>query len=149
MNHFAAIDQAREYAAGQGLESGSIIEFVHSTDGTRFLACKGGLRALASALSRKPMPEITRLVAEHALSPLSSSQCSEHLNCRRCGVSVDSDAYRQQEWASVGGAKICVDTYYCESCRRLLSAIGDGEYTDLQARAAHVPSSDPYTKSDL
>ena len=70
--------------------------------------------------------------------------------CERCGKKVDTrKAYRQKEWARFGGSKIRVDSFYCEGCHRLLSSIGAGETTDLEHRAGHVPSVEPYTKSDF
>jgi len=70
--------------------------------------------------------------------------------CDRCGAHVDTDsAYHQEEWARLGVSKVKVRAYYCDPCARLLRAIGAGERTAMQERAARVPSYEPETKADF
>ena len=69
--------------------------------------------------------------------------------CERCGVQIDTrTAYHQMEWTRFGGKRIQVNAYYCNDCKQLLTSIGQGEYTDMQARANEKPSYEPYTKED-
>lgn len=57
--------------------------------------------------------------------------------CARCRTALDSrTAYKQHGWAHIGGSKVKVVDHYCDNCRGLLSQIGVGEMTDLQARSA-------------
>ena len=69
--------------------------------------------------------------------------------CERCGTKVDSrTAYSQLEWARFSGKKVQVKAYYCEGCRRTLQAVGMGEKSAVEGRAADVPSYEPDTKQD-
>ena len=69
--------------------------------------------------------------------------------CERCGEKVDSrTAYSQLEWARFGGKKVQVKAHYCEGCRRTLQAVGVGEVSAMEERAANVPGHEPETKQD-
>lgn len=69
--------------------------------------------------------------------------------CERCGEKLDTrSAYSQKEWSRFGGKKIQVTTHYCTGCHKTLEAVGQGEVTDLEHRAAEVPSCEPTTKQD-
>ncbi len=71
------------------------------------------------------------------------------MHCERCGKTVDkATAYHQQEWSRFGGRSVKVTAYYCDSCSHLLHSIGAGEHTDMEERAGHKPSYEPYTKED-
>lgn len=61
--------------------------------------------------------------------------------CERCTEKLDTrKTYGQMEWTRFGGKKVKVMTHYCDSCRRVLAAVGQGEVTELQQRAVEVPS---------
>ncbi len=61
--------------------------------------------------------------------------------CERCSEKIDTrKAYGQKEWTRFGGKKVQVMTHYCDSCRRVLMAVGQGEYTAMEERASEVPS---------
>lgn len=69
--------------------------------------------------------------------------------CERCGTKVDSrTAYSQLEWSRFGGKKVRVKAHYCESCRKVLQAVGMGEVSEMEDCAANVPSYEPTTKQD-
>lgn len=134
MNHFATIDEAREHAAEMGIWQGSVIEFDHATEGRRFLVCRGHIDDVQDAGN----DSIASCVAEHALDPEGDAEIDEFLNdhrCERCGCSVDADTcYSQLESTARLGIEGKALAYYCESCRALLSASGQGEQTDLENR---------------
>lgn len=129
-----------------------IVEIDHTSEGRCFLGVMVPMNTLAVALRNKPMPAILRLVAEHPV--LTDAETAEaraqalrdHTNCERCGQQIDGNtAYSQHEWFG----KVKVVAYYCVPCRQLLSAIGAGEYTELQERASARHSQDPETKGDF
>jgi len=67
-------------------------------------------------------------------------------NCPRCGHRIDSrKSYGQKE--SYLGHQVM--TYYCDDCRKLLSAIGSGEHTALEDKASHKPSPELVHKQDF
>jgi len=69
--------------------------------------------------------------------------------CDRCGVKVDSRAvYSQLEKTRFGGKIVPVKAHYCKACHGVLSAVGAGEHTALDERAADIPSFEPTTKTD-
>lgn len=69
--------------------------------------------------------------------------------CERCGAKVDSrTAYSQLEWTRIGGKKVRVKTHYCESCRKVLQAVGMGEKSAMEERSASTPSRELETKQD-
>lgn len=69
--------------------------------------------------------------------------------CDRCGAKIDTrTAYMQQERASFGGKTVPVAAYYCTACHTVLDAVGKGEHTALQDRAADRPDNTPHTKQD-
>jgi len=69
--------------------------------------------------------------------------------CDRCGATIDTrTAYMQQERGHYAGKTVTVAAYYCDSCHTLLTAIGKGEHTALEDRAADNPDNTPYTKQD-
>ena len=69
--------------------------------------------------------------------------------CNRCGEKIDSrTAYSQLEWSRFGGKKVQVKTHYCDGCRLTLQAVGMGEKSAMEERAAAVQSYEPETKKD-
>lgn len=69
--------------------------------------------------------------------------------CNRCNVHVTKADYMQMEWYRAGGLKAKVPTYYCTNCARLLRSIGAGEHSEMEDRAARVPSYEPQYKGDM
>lgn len=70
--------------------------------------------------------------------------------CERCRTKIDTrTAYSQLEWARFGGEKKQVIAYYCNDCKTLLSTIGMGEKTELEHKAAHVPSQEMINKEEM
>lgn len=69
--------------------------------------------------------------------------------CTRCCETVDYRvAYKQLEWTRLGGQKVKVQAHYCEGCRRTLQAVGMGEKSAMEERAAEVPSYEPTNKPE-
>ena len=69
--------------------------------------------------------------------------------CERCGERIDTrKAYKQLEWSRFGGKKVRVEACYCEGCRRTLSAVGMGEKSAMEERAANAEGYEPETKQD-
>lgn len=68
--------------------------------------------------------------------------------CNRCREDVDDDAYSQMEWVRFGGERVQARAYYCDRCKRVLRSVGQGEVTDLEARAEHTPSAEEAYKAD-
>lgn len=63
-------------------------------------------------------------------------------DCERCGENLDTrKAYEQTEWTRFGGSKVRVKAHYCDSCKKVLSAMGE-----LRNRASDVPSIEPTNK---
>lgn len=56
------------------------------------------------------------------------------LHCERCGTEVRMDAYSQTEWTRFNNLPVQFTAYYCEPCRELLKAVGDGEHTAMDDR---------------
>lgn len=99
---------------------------------------------------RTPLADIDGYVEhEAAYQAKLQAQADAERKCNRCGKHVTKDAYHQMEWYRAGGLKAKVPTYYCDGCTRLLQSIGAGEHTDMEDRAAHVPSSEPQYKGDM
>lgn len=151
MTTYPTIDAARA-AAGQ--ERRWILEVELEGGERAYVVSLVPLDALRRrvAASGKSVSGVRRLVAEHpARTP--EREAAErrealrtHTRCERCGVAVDGNtAYSQPEWTRVGGQRVRVVAHYCEGCRTLLGAIGAGERTAMQERAAHQPSTDPDT----
>ena len=70
--------------------------------------------------------------------------------CTRCKTPLDMRASKhQKEWHRFGGSKMRVDVHYCDSCWFFLGSIGAGEISDLEHRAANVPSYEPAHKEDF
>ena len=70
-------------------------------------------------------------------------------SCERCGTKVDSrTAYSQLEWSRFGGKKVRVKAHYCDSCRKVLQAVGMGEISAMEEKAAEVPSYEPTHKPE-
>lgn len=70
-------------------------------------------------------------------------------NCERCGEKIDTrTAYSQLEWSRFSGKKVQVKAHYCNGCRRTLQAVGMGEQSAMDDRAATVQSYEPTTKQD-
>ena len=128
-----------------------ILEIDHTSEGRCYIGVKAPLAALKIALDRKPMAEIKRLIAEHTtltteeIKAAREQALRENTKCERCAKKIDGNtAYSQQE--QYMGHK--VTAWYCESCRRLLSNIGMGEFDGLQERASAGGSREPYTPED-
>lgn len=124
----------------------NIIAIDHATQGRVYIQSRSTMAVLQAALDRKPIPEIVKLVAEYPL-PAPTPEVVEH-HCDRCGKIVPETAYHQTEWTRFGVSKVKVIAYYCVSCAQLLHAVGAGEQTAMQDRAANVPSYEPTTKED-
>lgn len=124
----------------------SIIAIDHATQELVYIQSRATMAVLQAALDRKPMQEIVKLVAEYPL-PAREPQAVEH-HCDSCGKVVPATAYHQQELTRFGGSKVKVMAYYCTDCAQLLHAVGAGEQTAMQDRAANVPSYEPTTKED-
>ncbi|HKT87775.1 MAG TPA: hypothetical protein VJQ59_05035 [Candidatus Sulfotelmatobacter sp.] len=129
-----------------------IVEIDHATEDRCFIKVKAPMKSLELTLKAKPMPEIRRLIAEHAVRTEAEIAADreqylrEHTHCERCRKQIDGNtAYSQQEWFG----KMKVVAFYCDSCRTLLSAIGAGEFTELQERSTARHSTEPYTKEDF
>jgi Zn finger protein HypA/HybF involved in hydrogenase expression len=70
------------------------------------------------------------------------------VKCERCGKHLDSrKAFSQLEWSYFNSHRVQVKTYYCDSCKQLLSAIGAGEHTALEDRKT-LSVNEPYEKGD-
>lgn len=136
-----------------------IVEIDHATEGRCFIKARVPMKNLESALKTNPKPEILRLIAEHSiltkselaeneikLAALREEYLRNNTRCERCGKRIDGNtAYSQQEWVGKHKAR----AFYCEPCRALLSAIGQGESTDLEERSRARPRYEPYTKEDI
>lgn len=66
--------------------------------------------------------------------------------CSGCGGKVDDRKphYSQMERGTLGKMK----AFYCPTCAKVMNAVGFGELSDLDARAAAEPDLTPYTKDD-
>jgi hypothetical protein len=161
MKTFVSLEAAREYAA-TNRDVREIAEIEHASEGCCFICTLAPFAALKAHLEQRPNPEIKRLIAGHdKLTPeqrqaKEAADQAEHerylredTRCERCGQKIDGNtAYHQEEWTRFGGKKVKCIAYYCDPCRHLLASCGDGEMSDLEHRAAHVPSPEPYTKED-
>ena len=150
MTTHTTIEAAR--SAAKDLALRNIIEIEHATAGHCYIVTKCPMQILATALRAKPMAEIKRLVADHeVLTPAEQKAEREqflrdHSECERCGAKVDGNTAYSQKERFAGNV---VTVYYCETCRGLLQAIGAGEYTAMQERAATRYSREPETKGDF
>lgn len=90
------------------------------------------------------------LIAYRNIEPVFEPEESDYWQpCGRCTTKVDTrKAYSQMEWHRFGGMKAKVSIPYCAACRSLLSSIGAGEITDLEHRAAEIPSREPINKEE-
>lgn len=129
-----------------------IIEIETAAGEIGYIGAKTGLAGLQVALKGATLPGTRRLIAEHPLRCEAEVRAAvdAHLatecRCERCGAHVDGrTAYQQRE--SIGGGRQVV-AYYCDSCRTVLQAVGAGERTAMDERAAERPSAEPYTKAD-
>jgi hypothetical protein len=150
MDTYKTLDQAR---AAKGQIAQCILEIEHQTAGICFIGSKAPMSLMQAALKAKPMAEIIRVIAEHdhrdeaqiaSDNARMEAEADAHRKCERCGEHVGHDAYRQTENSRYGK----VTTYYCDSCRQLLTQIGAGEHTAMQDRASDRPDNTPYTKED-
>ncbi len=67
------------------------------------------------------------------------------VKCEHCGHTLDSrTAYHQFE--NYCGNKVI--TYYCNDCHSLLSAVGMGELSALEAKTTETVTTEPFTKED-
>ena len=150
METYASLGEARK-AAAQRTDVHAIIEIEHATEGACYICARGPMARLRMALADQPMPEIARLISEH--KPKSEAEYAaereRHLRddcrCERCGARVDgSTAYSQVERSRWGE----VTAWYCEACRQLLQAVGAGEYSAMDERAAAGEPVERETKAD-
>ena len=138
--------ESREAAIADRQEGAvCVIEIEHATQGRVYIQGRAPMASLAAALNRKPMLDIIRLVSEYSF-PATPEVAENH--CDRCGVTVPKTAYNQQEWTRFGSQRVRVTAYYCIDCARVMHAVGAGEHSDIQDRAANVPSYEPTTKED-
>jgi Zn finger protein HypA/HybF involved in hydrogenase expression len=79
------------------------------------------------------------------ISKVAVEEVDHMVRCERCGKTINSrTAYKQlEDWQ---GKKVI--TYYCNSCKELLTSIGKGEYTAMQDRASQVNGYEPTNKED-
>jgi len=138
-------------AAKANSEIRFILEIEHASEGRCFIGVKAPMASLRIALDRKPMPEIKRLLAEHATQTTGEIKTAreealrERTKCERCAKKIDGNtAYSQQE-RYLGHT---VTAWYCDACRGILANIGMGELDGLQERASASGSREPYTKED-
>ena len=69
--------------------------------------------------------------------------------CERCGEKVDTrTAHKQLEWAKFNGKKVQVEACYCDGCLRTLNAVGMGEKSAMEERAANIQGCEHGTKQD-
>ncbi|MEP0846054.1 MAG: hypothetical protein HRF50_04435 [Phycisphaerae bacterium] len=150
MTTYPTLDEARRAATSETFE---IVEIDHARDGRCYVCCRSSAQGLRAALARAPVVEIVRVIGGHTIKTAEQIEAErvaylrEHCTCERCGVHIDGNvAYRQEEWGRLGGRAVPVTAYYCDPCRVLLQAVGQGEYTAMHERAVDVPSVEPYTK---
>ena len=150
METHKTLESARA-AAKANSEIRFVLEIDHIGEGRCFIGVKAPMAALKIALDRKPMAEIKRLVAEHAIQTAeeiksaSETALRDRTKCERCGNKIDGNiAYSQKERY----IRHTVTAWYCDSCRGLLANIGMGEFDGLQERASAGGSREPYTKED-
>jgi len=145
MTTHKTLEAARQFAAADESVV-SIIQIEHATEGLVYICAKCSLAQLESALRRKPMAEIVRVVAACDVDADEVDDC----RCERCGCQVDrSTAYTQQEPHLLGGRRVLVNAYYCVACRNVLAAVGAGEHSALAARRADATAVEPSYKSDV
>lgn len=163
MQTHTTLNDARDAARGDSSIK-AIAEIDHATNGRCYIKLKCTVDQLRNVLAdprNKQLPELTRIVDEHDVltsDERSAADASEeakrraaraNCKCDRCGTAVDGNTcYSQKEWARLGGARVQINAYYCADCAKLLNAIGAGERTEMQERAAFVPSSEPYTNEE-
>ncbi len=152
MTTYPTLDAARADAKPGALR---IIEIDHVAAGRCYIQISGLMATLEAALRYKPMPEIARLVAEHDIKTAEQIKAAierdkrNNCHCERCSVKIDGNhAYHQQEWRRIGSDKVKATIYYCKECATLLRAVGAGEASEMQQRAADVPSYEPAGKDD-
>ena len=137
----------------------AIAEIEHKIDGRCFIGIRTHYKGFEHAYNtradvRKVLADVTKLYCghdKHTAQEIAAivAEVNNNIRCERCGVKVDpTTCYHQEEWARLGASKVQVRTHYCDSCTRLLQTIGAGEHTEMQDRAAHVPSYEPTTKQD-
>lgn len=139
MDTYKTLEEARE---AKKEVATYIVEIEHVNNGRCFAGCKVNAEALRAAIA-KGHAEIKAVYAGHLVHEIKI----EH-RCERCGTKVTDAAYNQMEKMNFGGKKVAVKAYYCDKCAELLNAIGKGEYTAMQERAATVAGYEPTTKID-
>jgi len=99
---------------------------------------------------RKILAEHTVQTADEILADAIAEQArfaeimASPVECDGCRAEMPRTGYWQWEGSQWGLAK----AYYCETCRRVLGAVGAGEYTALQERAGEPASIEAETKGD-
>ena len=108
----------------------------------------GLMRQMRAAMSQAGQGEVLSYRNIDRVVELDEEDYRE--SCGRCHVTLDRrTAYVQKEWMRLGGNRVQYNAYYCPQCHGLLSAVGCGEYSDLESRAGHCPSREhPYKGDD-
>jgi hypothetical protein len=155
MQTYPTLEEARIAAKASKVPVREIAKIVHRDQGDAYICCRASVDVLRAALRKTPLPEIVSIVSAHpVLTPEEAKaeheqHLRDHTSCERCHAKIDGNtAYHQTEHTRFGGKLVDVVAYYCDNCRRLLAAIGAGEYTAIQERADEKPSYEPYTKDE-
>ena len=141
---YTSLDEARINATP---DTSCIIEIEHVTDGRCYIRARASINVMRAAQHRYPITEILDIIGEHTVETPEQieSALREHCCCERCGKQLAvAGSYHQQEQSRWG----IVTAYYCESCRRVLTAVGAGERTAMVDRASADAGYEPHTKSE-
>ena len=141
MKTYKTKEEARETKANGAI---TIVEIEHTTEGHCYIGVKASFDVFKQAIEAKGHPEIGSIIAGHDI--FEAIQAVHH--CDRCGAIVSGAAYQQQEWTRFGGQRVKVIARYCQGCADTMMAIGVGEYSVMQERAANIPSYEPVGKED-
>jgi Zn finger protein HypA/HybF involved in hydrogenase expression len=150
MDTYKTLDQARQ---AKGSIAQYILEIEHRDNGHCFIGSKVPAKVMTAALANKIGHEITAVIAD--FDPRNSEQIAadnaryeaeadKERKCERCGCHVERTAYSQIEQSQYGPAI----TYYCSACHQLMTQIGTGEHTAMQAKTTETPDNTPKTKED-
>lgn len=154
MTTHATLEEARQAAY---VTIRTIVEIEHEERGRCYIKVKSTLAQLQDAIRRsgKSIPGIVRYIAEHPVMTAEQIEAArvaylrDNTRCERCATQIDGNtAYSQWEHSRLGGQRTRVIAHYCDSCKALLKAVGAGERSWMEERAADVPSAEPYTKQD-
>lgn len=134
----------------------AIIEIDHKTEGRCFVGCLTTADGLKRSLKQSRQPsDIVKVICGHSVKTPEQIETErradlhDHTSCERCGCKIDGNvAHHQSEWRHLGGSRVQVTAYYCDPCRRVLQAVGQGELSAMEARACEIPSREPQHKPD-